>query len=166
MRKPTFCITAQLISAFVFATHIVQFPFFLNPKFQVSIHLLLLYSPETVFSRRGSYIILAVAFRSKAEHGAVTDKAFVCSYFKTFKLHSRNCRLQCPALGHWSLLYQILTQFGVAFYTVPVMVSNLVIPTSTLAMWDRTSFIPHALTVLKRSRGTKFWFLAVITLYS
>ena len=33
-------VTAQLISAFVFATRIVQFLFFLNPKFQASIHFL------------------------------------------------------------------------------------------------------------------------------
>ena len=33
-------LTAKLISAFVFATQIVQFLFFLNPKFQASIHLL------------------------------------------------------------------------------------------------------------------------------
>ena len=38
MRKPAFCICenndAKLISAFVFATRIVQFFNFLNPKFQ------------------------------------------------------------------------------------------------------------------------------------
>ena len=48
MRKPAFCIcenkggscavTAQLISAFVFATQIVQSIKFLNPKFQASSH--------------------------------------------------------------------------------------------------------------------------------
>ena len=36
-------ITAKLISAFVFATQIVQFLYFLNPKFQASSHLLGLY---------------------------------------------------------------------------------------------------------------------------
>ena len=61
MRKPTFCIcenkdadqlrfavTAKLITAFVFATKIVQFLYFLNPKFQASSHLLWLYSPVCV----------------------------------------------------------------------------------------------------------------------
>ena len=59
MRKPTICIcekkaqislavTAKLISAFVFATQIVQFLYFLNPKFPVSNHLLCLYSPVCV----------------------------------------------------------------------------------------------------------------------
>ena len=42
MGKPTICIgvTAKLISAFVFATRIVQFLFYLTPKFQASSHLL------------------------------------------------------------------------------------------------------------------------------
>ena len=52
VRKPAFCIhvktktqisfavTAKLISAFVFATPIVQSLFFLNPKFHASRHLL------------------------------------------------------------------------------------------------------------------------------
>ena len=57
--------TAKLISAFVFANRIVQFLFFLYPKFQASSLLLRLYSPvcvgpgrksrRPVFSRRGSY---------------------------------------------------------------------------------------------------------------
>ena len=57
MRQPTICIcenkgvdqlrgfTAQLISAIVFATQIEQSLYFLNPKFQASSHLLLLFSP-------------------------------------------------------------------------------------------------------------------------
>ena len=36
---------AKLISAFVYATQIVQPLYFLNPKFQASRHLLWLYSP-------------------------------------------------------------------------------------------------------------------------
>ena len=40
--------TAQLISAFVFATWIVQSLYFLNPKFQASSHFLWLYSPVCV----------------------------------------------------------------------------------------------------------------------
>ena len=35
-----FAVTAKLISAFVFATQIVQSLYFLNPKFQASSHLL------------------------------------------------------------------------------------------------------------------------------
>ena len=57
-------VTAKLISAFVFATWIVQSLFYLNPKFQASSHLLWLYRPicvgpgrkprRPVFSQRGS----------------------------------------------------------------------------------------------------------------
>ena len=59
-------VTAKLISAFVFTTWIIQFLFYLNPKFQASSHLLWLYSPvcvgpgrkprRPVFSQRGSFV--------------------------------------------------------------------------------------------------------------
>ena len=59
MRKPgfayaktktqiSFVVTVKLISAFVFATWIVQSLSFLNPKFQTSRHLRWLYSPVCV----------------------------------------------------------------------------------------------------------------------
>ena len=58
-------VTAQLISAFVFATWIIQSLYFLNPKFRASSHLqwlpsLVCVSPgqkprRPVFSERGSY---------------------------------------------------------------------------------------------------------------
>ena len=61
----SFAVTSKLISAFVFASRIVQSLYFLNPKFQASSHLLWLYSlvcvgpgpkpRKTVFSQRGSY---------------------------------------------------------------------------------------------------------------
>ena len=64
-RSELFAVTAKLISAFVFATCIVQSLYFLNPKFQASSHLLWLYSPvcvgpgrkprRPVFSERGSF---------------------------------------------------------------------------------------------------------------
>ena len=44
----TKAVTAQLISAFIFATRIVQSLCFLNPKFQASSHLLWLYIPICV----------------------------------------------------------------------------------------------------------------------
>ena len=63
MRKPTICIgetkthisfavTAKLISAFVFATRMVQFLFYLNPKFEASSSLLCFYWPVCVGSVR------------------------------------------------------------------------------------------------------------------
>ena len=53
MGKPTICIyenkdADQLISAFVFATRIVQFLFYLNPKFQASSSFLCLNRPVCV----------------------------------------------------------------------------------------------------------------------
>ena len=78
MRKPvfvyaktktqiSFAVTAKLISAFVFATRIVQSLYFLNPKFQASSYLVWLYSlvcvgpgrkpRRPVFSQQGSYYI-------------------------------------------------------------------------------------------------------------
>ena len=57
VRKPAFCICektisfaviAKLISAFVFVIRIVQSPYYLNPKFQASSHLLWLYRPFCV----------------------------------------------------------------------------------------------------------------------
>ena len=44
----SFAVTAKLISAFVFATRIVQILLYLTPKFQASSHLLLLCSPVCV----------------------------------------------------------------------------------------------------------------------
>ena len=64
VRKPAFCFA---VTDFVFATRIVQFIFYLNPKFQASSHLVCLYSLvcvgpgrkllRPVFAQRGSYII-------------------------------------------------------------------------------------------------------------
>ena len=55
MKKAVFCIcenkdalTAKLISAFVSATRIERFIYFLNPKFQASFNLLWLNSPVYV----------------------------------------------------------------------------------------------------------------------
>ena len=61
----SFAVTANLISAFVFTTQILQSLYFLNPRFQASSHLQWLYSlvcvgpgrrpRRPVFSQRGSY---------------------------------------------------------------------------------------------------------------
>ena len=56
-------VTAQLISAFVIASQIVQSLYLLNPMFQASSHLLWLYSPicvvEDTFSHFAPHIISA-----------------------------------------------------------------------------------------------------------
>ena len=64
MRKPGFFCICENKEQISFATRIVHFLFYLNPKFQVSSHLLWLYSPvcvgpgrkprRPVFSQRGS----------------------------------------------------------------------------------------------------------------
>ena len=71
----SFAVTVKLISAFVFATQIVQSLYYLNPKFQASSHLMWLYSvvcagpgrkpPRPVFSERGSYMQVTVAEESQ-----------------------------------------------------------------------------------------------------
>ena len=63
-------VTAQLISAFVFAIRIVQSLYYLNPKFQASSRLVWHYSPvcvgpgrkprRPVFSQRGSYSVVVL----------------------------------------------------------------------------------------------------------
>ena len=64
----SFAVTAKLISAFVFDTRIVQFLYFINPKFQASSLLLCLYRSGCVrpvrktrwFSHEAAQIILAL----------------------------------------------------------------------------------------------------------
>ena len=80
----SFAVTAKLINAFVFATRIVQFLYYLNPKFQASSHLLWLYSPvcvgpggkprSPVFSERGSNISLASSFWDKSKQLVQIEK--------------------------------------------------------------------------------------------
>ena len=93
LRKPAFCIyaktktqisfavTAKLISAFVFATRIVQFLYFLNLKFQASSHLLWLYSlvcvgpgrkpRRPVFSQRGLNLFACFVERARYDMGHI-----------------------------------------------------------------------------------------------
>ena len=79
MRKPafahaktktqiSFAVTAKLISAFVFATQIVQSLYFLNTKFPASSHLVWLYTawfvwdlvgnPEDRFSHNEAHVVI------------------------------------------------------------------------------------------------------------
>ena len=99
-------VTAQLTSAFAFATWIVQSRYFLNPKFQASSHLLWLYSPvcvgpgrksrRPVFSQRGSgdavhaHILLVVVLDFN-----------ICQLYqnkeKLLKRHSLECIIRCTS---------------------------------------------------------------------
>ena len=84
----SFAVTAKLISAFVFATQIVQFLFYLNPKFQASSYILWLHSPvcvgpgrkprRPVYSERGSNYLgitwtspFSYSFYSRADNNSV-----------------------------------------------------------------------------------------------
>ena len=98
MRKPDFtyaktkaqiscAVTAQLISAFVFATRIVQSLYLLNPKFQASSNLLWLYNPgcvgpgrnprRPVFSERGLYDLSCEQLLCST---ACVDPTWVCAF--------------------------------------------------------------------------------------
>ena len=112
MGKPTICIgekprtktqisfvvTAKLISAFVFATRIVQSPFFLNPKFQASSHLLCLYSPVCVRPVRKPHCWFSheVAHLSVKKQSDLiidlfaTEKKYILKHVKVCSLHSLN----------------------------------------------------------------------------
>ena len=81
----SFAVTAKLISAFVFATWIVQSLYFLNPKFQASSHLLQLYSlvcvgpgrkpQRPVFSERGSFYLFT--FLNCQQHLGIFSEIWV-----------------------------------------------------------------------------------------
>ena len=93
LRKQTqisFAVTAKLISVFVFATWIVQYLVYLNPKFQASSHIVWFYSlvcvgpgwkpRRPVFSERGSYLL-----RMQADPRS-TLVSSTCFYGKNFHL--------------------------------------------------------------------------------
>ena len=71
----SFAVTPKLISAFVFASRIVQSLYFLNPKFQASSHLLWLYSlvcvgpgrkpQRPIFSRHGLHRLMVLSYTVK-----------------------------------------------------------------------------------------------------
>ena len=99
--------TAKLISAFIFATRIVQSLYYLNPKFQASSHLLWLYSPvcvgpgrkprRPVFSQRGSHLkhfFVQTLFKgnySKVEGVQYFGKSRYPSYDGTFEIRCSLC---------------------------------------------------------------------------
>ena len=83
----------KLISAFVYPTRIVQFPYFLNPKFTASSHLLLLHMPVCVgpgrkpqspaFSCHGSYYF-------KQYYGCVGRIAYLAQGQSVSGIHTSN----------------------------------------------------------------------------
>ena len=125
MRKPTTCICenknadqgglpAKLISAFVFATLIVQYLYFLNLKFQASSHLQQLYSlvcvrpgqnPHCWFSRVAAHV-----FREKAQTAMPFAQS---SPFARQKYNSVFCCSMRAEQGLWSeWLNRVFPQCG------------------------------------------------------
>ena len=96
-----FAVTANLISAFVCTTRIVQFLLFLNPKFQASSLLLCLYRPVydrsgrkpkfLVFSRTGSHENFTY-FPAPQEHGVLSVKCLNFSLLVEFQTLAGGCR--------------------------------------------------------------------------
>ena len=88
MRKPAFCICEnkdadQLISAFVFAIRIVQFLYYLNPKFQTSSYLLWLYSPVCVGPGRKP----EDRFSQNEAHMSLVPSSKILSFSHTFAVN-------------------------------------------------------------------------------
>ena len=112
MRKQThisFTVTAKLISAFVFATRILQSLYFLNPKFQASIHLWLYRNPEDRFSHNEAHITSKPHHRNRHNNKLAASKAysiptakcrsksgkFVKNYFFSIKLLHAHLQYIC-----------------------------------------------------------------------
>ena len=130
MRKPTFCIcenkdpdqlrgTAKLISAFVFATRIVQSLFFLNPKFQISSHLLWLCSSVCVGPGR------------KPDNWFSHDAAHMSASVLCFSVHLYTTGIIFSSLSYASQYitkstqsYYALAKFGQSSYLPKVQTFN------------------------------------------
>ena len=79
----SFAVTAKLISAFVFATRIVQFLLYLNPKFQASSSFLCLYRPVCVGPVRKPHCW----FSHEAAHWMINPMASVWKCFENRQLY-------------------------------------------------------------------------------
>ena len=80
----SFTVTTKLISAFVFATGIVQSLFFLQPKFPVSCHLLWLHSPVWADLDRNhniSFLMMRLKYV-----GVATLAVFSVTFFQFFSV--------------------------------------------------------------------------------
>ena len=99
-------VTVKLISAFVFVTRIVQFLFFLNPKFPASSHLQLLHRPvfvrparkhlRPVFSLRSScntylFVLIPICPSQKTFRNDKTEPLFPGHFYQNYQ------NQMCPA---------------------------------------------------------------------
>ena len=89
-------VTAQLISAFVFATSIESYLFFINPKFQAFTHLLSLYSsicvelienPEDRFSRDATHVLTNTMLLLCSNTIIFVSRRNIYSDYCTFSYH-------------------------------------------------------------------------------
>ena len=69
------CSTAQLICAFVFASRLVRFIFFLNPKLQASSHIPCLYCPVWELHCKFSHDELKCCFYSQTSHPKAKNRS-------------------------------------------------------------------------------------------
>ena len=148
MRKPDFCLgenkgadqlRGKLISAFVFATRIVYFLFFLYPKFQASSLLLRLYSPvcvgpcrksrRPVFSRRGSYDDIDVLVSVPIDTATCTTKLWYIRYIRGISFlpldETTYLQVQCFI----NLLGCVLCYYNVTFFL------SVLIDTTSAKLW-------------------------------
>ena len=99
----SFTVIAKLISAFVFPTWIVKYLYFLNPKFQVSSHLHLLYS--LVFVRPGHnlqpwFSHVVAHFKHEAISCSRHNNLSVCLIWsKTLIFLNCGSNLEIPTVG-------------------------------------------------------------------
>ena len=143
MGKPTICIgetktqisfavSAKLISAFVFATRIAQFLFYLNPKFQASSSFLCLYRPVCVGPVRKPHCWFS--------HEAA--KLYSVGVFVTYTKHIRI--VQCSLLSTRRI-----------YCTFDVNLSRLV---GKPTMWfSNRSDTNWSVSSQKMARSLKFW---------
>ena len=111
----SFAVTAKLICAFVFATCLVQFLYFLNTKFQASSHLLWLHSPVCVrpgrkpedrFSHHEAHFIQYMQVGSIGRNVANNP---VQRQFGLFEIISNLC-VHFPSMTYHSFLKKIYSK--------------------------------------------------------
>ena len=121
----SFAVTVKLISAFVFATRIVQFLFFLNPKFHVSSHLMYLHRPVCVRpgrkpQRRFSHVTAHIEKDMDLELFVLSDKVMplftgICICFANQVLRVLCCSMLvsfCSKVTCSCIVVNYLTTFG------------------------------------------------------
>ena len=109
----SFAVTAKLISAFVFATRIVQFLFYLNPKFQASSSFLCFYGlvcvrpfrkPHCWFSHEAAHM-----FKSKVRRGLLEEE--VTLFVRLIYIFKQLSEEQSQSVRFISILFHLVASF-------------------------------------------------------